>query len=94
MSMVANLSTCPHPFGRSETRNLGDQKDLVASLSSITERSFMIPLSQEITQGCRPEEETGCRRWTIVYATGPQRKIVLVVTGDRHFGNLPGVEMI
>ena len=44
--------------------------------------------------GCRPEEGRGLHTVdAIVYATGLQRKIV-VVTGDQHFKNLPGVEMI
>ena len=78
-----------------KARYLRDQKDPAPSLGFITERSFIIPLSQEIAlQAADQKKELGLHTVdAIVYATGLQRKIV-VVTGDQHFKNLPGVEMI
>jgi predicted nucleic acid-binding protein len=78
-----------------KARYLRDQKDPTPSMSFIVERSFIIPLSQEIALQAADEKQRRALHTVdaIVYATGLQRKIV-VVTGDQHFKNLPGVEMI
>ncbi|MGD0638662.1 MAG: type II toxin-antitoxin system VapC family toxin [Nitrososphaerales archaeon] len=78
-----------------KSRYLRDQRDPAPSLNFITERSFIVPLSQEIAlQAADERQRRGLHTVdAIVYATGLQRKIA-VVTGDQHFRNLPGVEMI
>jgi predicted nucleic acid-binding protein len=78
-----------------KSRYLRDQKDPAPCLSFIVERSFIIPLSQEIALQAADEKQIRGLHAVdaIVYATGLQRKI-MVVTGDQHFKNLPGVEMI
>ena len=78
-----------------KTRYLRDQKDPVPSLSFIIERSFIIPLSQDIALRAADERQKAGLHTVdaIVYATGLQRKVA-VVTGDQHFKNLSGVELI
>ncbi len=78
-----------------KARYLRDQRDPAPSLNFIVERSFIVPLSQEIAlQAADERQRRGLHTVdAIVYATGLQRKMT-VVTGDHHFRNLPGVEMI
>jgi predicted nucleic acid-binding protein len=78
-----------------KTRYLRDQKDPTRPVNFITERSFILPLTQEIAlRAADAKQSYGLRTIdAVVYATGSQRNMN-VVTGDQHFRNLPNVEMI
>ena len=76
-------------------RYLRDGRNPSGALEFIAERSFVLPLTQEIAlRAADVKQSHGLHTVdAVVYATGLQRKAV-VVTGDQHFSNLPNVEMI
>ncbi len=78
-----------------KTRYLKDGKDPADSLDFVLERSFVLPLTQEIAlSAANVKQRYGLHTVdSLVYATGESRNIA-VVTGDQHFKNLPNVEMI
>jgi predicted nucleic acid-binding protein len=72
-----------------------DGRDPAGALSFITERSFVLPLTQDIAlRAADVKHSDGLHTVdAIIYATGLQ-KGAEVVTGDQHFRGLPNVEMI
>ncbi len=78
-----------------KTRYLKDSRDPADSLNFVMERSFVLPLTQEIALlAADVKQRYGLHTVdALVYATGESRNIV-VVTGDQHFKNLPNVEII
>jgi len=78
-----------------KTRYLRDRRDPTDSLSFVIERSFILPLTQEIALlAADVKQRYGLHTVdALVYATGESRNLA-VVTGDLHFKSLPNVEMI
>ncbi len=78
-----------------KTRYLKDKRDPTDSLNFMMERSFILPLGQEIALSAADvKQRYGLHTVdAVVYATGEHKNIV-VVTGDPHFKNLPNVETI
>ncbi len=78
-----------------KTRYLKDKRDPHDSLNFMVERSFILPLNQEIALlAADVKQRYGLHTVdAVVYATGESRNIV-VVTGDQHFKNLPNVEIV
>ncbi len=78
-----------------KTRYLRDKRDPTDNLNFMMERSFVLPLSQEIALSAADvRQRYGLHTVdAIIYATGEGRNMT-VVTGDRHFKNLPNVELI
>lgn len=78
-----------------KTRYLRDERDSTASLNFIVERSFILPLNQEIALLAADIKQRHSLHTVdaIIYATGEHRRVT-IVTGDQHFRNLPNVEMI
>ncbi len=78
-----------------KTRYLRDKRDPADSLNFMMERSFVLPLSQEIALSAADvKQRYGLHTVdAIVYATSEPRNMILV-TGDQHFKNLPSVELI
>jgi len=76
-------------------RYLRDGRDPTRALGYITERSFILPLTQDIALRAADVKQLNGLHTVdaIIYATGLQKNAA-VVTGDRHFRGLPNVEMI
>jgi predicted nucleic acid-binding protein len=78
-----------------KSRYLRDKKDPTTRVKFIIERSFIVPLDEEIALlAAELKQKYGLHTIdAIIYATSQSRNLVLV-TGDRHFKGLPNVEMI
>jgi predicted nucleic acid-binding protein len=78
-----------------KSRYLRDNRDPTESLDFIMERSFVVPLDQEIAVMAADQKKRHGLHTVdaIIYATG-ERKSMPVLTGDQHFKDLPNVEMI
>jgi len=77
------------------SRYLREKKDPVPRINLIIERSFVIPLDQEIALLAADIKQKH-KLHTIdamIYATS-QHKDLTLVTGDQHFKDLPDVELI
>jgi len=78
-----------------KSRYLRDKKDPTTRIELITERTFIVPLNQEIALSAADVKQEHKLHTidAIVYATA-QHKGLTLVTGDQHFASIPNVEMI
>jgi len=78
-----------------KSRYLREQKDPMARIELIVERSFVISLDMETALlAADIKQKNGLHTIdAIIYATSRHKGLTLV-TGDKHFKNLPNVEMI
>jgi len=78
-----------------ESKYLRELKDPTTRIELITERSFIVPIGKEIAL-LASDIKQKYKLHTIdavIYATAQHKKLILV-TGDKHFKDLPNVEMI
>lgn len=78
-----------------KSRYLRDGKDPTTRIELIAERSFIVPLNQEIALLAADIKQKHKLHTVdaIIYATA-QHKDLNLVTGDQHFKDLPNVEII
>ena len=77
------------------SRYLREKKDPTTRINLIIERSFIVPLDKEVALLAADMKQKHKLHTidAIIYATS-QHKGLTLVTGDQHFRDLPGVEMI
>lgn len=77
------------------SRYLRDGRDPTARIKFVIERSFIIPLDEEIALLAADIKHEFKLHTVdaIIYATA-KNKNLLLVTGDSHFKNLPNVEIL
>jgi len=77
------------------SRYLRDQKDPTTRIDFIVKRSFIISLDKEIALLAADVKQKHRLHTvdSIIYATA-QHKNITLITGDQHFKDLPGVEII
>lgn len=78
-----------------KSRYLRDGKDPTTRIELIAERSFIVPLNQEIALLAADIKQKHKLHTVdaIIYATA-QHKDLTLVTGDQHFKDLPNVNII
>jgi len=78
-----------------KSRYIRDKKDPATRIELIVDRSFILPLDQEIALLAADIKQKHKLHTidAIIYATAQRRGLTLV-TGDQHFRGIPNVEMI